>query len=123
MKTQTNENQILELIGTHPAYLASESIVPKPVFGCIVAIVEIFDVVKSEHFCINENGSELGILNSKMQIGLTEEEWNFGNYTLGRWIYRTRNLRRLKTPILAKGLQCVGWTLPADIEAKVRAQL
>ena len=47
----------------------------------------------------------------------------FGNYGFNRWIYRTRNLRRLKTPVPAKGMQCVGWTVPPDVEAKVLAQL
>lgn len=84
-------------------------------FGCIVAVVDLWDVQPSESFGIKGHAGGL--------IELTDEEYAFGNYTRGRWIYRTRNLRRLKIPIMCKGFQCVGWTLPETIEAEVRKQL
>jgi len=86
-------------------------------FGCIVAVVEIWDVQPSEAFTFQ------GMDKMFLQIPLTSEEKVFGNYAPGRFIYRTRNLRRLKTPVPCRGFQCVGWTVPADVEAKIKLQL
>ncbi len=90
-------------------------------FGCIVAVVEIWDVQPSEQFLVED--SETARLNPGNRIVISSEEFRFGNYSPGRFIYCTRNLRRLRDPVPAKGMQCVGWTLPPDVEAKVRAQL
>ena len=84
--------------------------------GCIVAVVELWDVQPSEKFIVEAPPRADRIVISK-------EEFAFGNYTDGRWIYRTRNLRRLAEPIPCRGLQCVGWTVPADIAEKVNAQI
>ncbi len=86
-------------------------------FGCIVAVVDLWDVQPSKHF------KSQGTMVWTGDIEISAEELSFGNYASGRWIYRTRNLRRLTTPIPCKGFQCVGWTVPPEIEAQVRAQL
>lgn len=83
--------------------------------GCILAVVELWDVQPSEMFVVVEE--------RKPYITISEDEFKFGNYLRGRWIYRTRNLRRLKTPVACRGAQSIGWTVPPDVEAKVRAQL
>ena len=44
-------------------------------------------------------------------------------YGFNRWIYRTRNVRRLAVPVPCRGAQSIGWTVPPDVEAKVRSQL
>lgn len=85
-------------------------------YGCIIAVVDLWDVQPSEQFFTNP-------MHAGRQFRISQEEYAFGNYSDGRWIYRTRNLRRLKTPIPCKGFQCVGWTVPPDVEAKVKAQL
>ena len=84
--------------------------------GCILAVVELWDVQPSHKFLINPKNNS-GFFN------LTEDEYAFGNYSIGCWIYRTRNLRRLKNPVPCRGAQSIGWTVPPDVEAKVRAQL
>jgi len=86
--------------------------------GCIIAVVELWDVQPSENFQVSEFAS----LRSN-EIEISSEEWGFGNYAHGRWIYRTRNLRRLETPVPCRGYQSIGWTVPPDEEVKVRAQL
>lgn len=88
-------------------------------FGCIIAIVDLFDVQPAEHFTdatTNPNWKP-------GMICLNSEEIVFGDYTAGRWIYQTRNLRRLKTPIPCKGFQCIGWTVPEEIEKQIKSQL
>lgn len=84
-------------------------------YSCIIAIVELWDVLPSEDFS-NETFDD-------GKIGLSYEEYLFGNYAPGRYIYRTRNLRCLKNPVPCRGFQCIGWTVPPEIEAKVIAEL
>lgn len=105
------------------AYEAMERRGIKPAlhWGCIVAVVEFWDVQPSENFLCE--GGETATLSPGNRIVISSEEFSFGNYQSGRWIYRTRNLRRLKVPVKASGLQCVGWTVQADIEGKVNEQL
>jgi hypothetical protein len=83
-------------------------------FGCIVAVVDLWDDQPSENFILSNL--------PKGDFQICEEEWSLGNYAPGRRIYRTRNLRRLKTPIPCKGFQCVGWTVPPEVEKLVREQ-
>ena len=103
----------------------SRGIVPQPVFGCIVAVVDLWDVQPSEKFFRGSlfNRGQHAELVQAGRIPLFDEELMFGNYAPGRFIYRTRNLRRLATPVPCRGFQCVGWTAPPDIAAKVQAQL
>lgn len=84
-------------------------------FGSIIAVVEIYEVQPSSIFATPQNPYG--------KISLTAEELAFGNYTPGRYVYLTRNLRRLKTPVPCRGFQCVGWTVPDDVAAQVEAQL
>jgi hypothetical protein len=93
--------------------------------GHIVAVAEIWEVRSADDFFRESlwNAAECESLVKQGMVGLTDEELSFGNYTPFRWIYRTRNLRRLKTPVKASGLQCVGWTVPESIAALVQAQL
>ena len=95
----------------------SRGIVPQPVFGCIVAVVDLWDVQPSKLF--KTKGSMIW----PGEFEVSEEELQFGNYDSGRWIYRTRNLRRLTIPVPCRGFQSIGWTVPPEVEAKVRAQL
>jgi len=86
--------------------------------GCIIAVVDLWDVQPAEKF---------GTIKTSERdfIQLSEEEFLFGNYNggCGRWIFRTRNLRRLTKPVPTRGYQSIGWTVPPDVEAKVREQL
>ena len=82
--------------------------------GCIIAVVDLWDVQPSEKFYVEPATTD--------PFCITEEEFGFGNYMAGRFIFRTRNLRRLKTPVPCRGFQSIGWTVPPEVEAKVRAQ-
>ena len=89
-------------------------IVPTPAsMGCILAVVELYDCMASENFSIYGNRG----------FKITEEEFIFGNYSPGRFVYLTRNLRRLKQPVHCRGAQPIGWTVPPEIEQQVRQQL
>jgi hypothetical protein len=71
--------------------------------GCIVAVVDLWDVQPAEKF-------DTFRTNDKELIPITKEEFMFGNYNggCGRWIYRMRSLRRLTTPIPTRGYQSIG---------------
>lgn len=86
--------------------------------GQIICLVDIYQVRFSEDFVRHD----LADVPAGM-VHLPDEESYFGDYSPGRFIYRTRNLRVLKEPVPARGMQCVGWTVPEDIEKQVRAQL
>lgn len=74
-------------------------------FGCVVCVVDLCDVVKTEH-C----------------VGITDEERSHGDYTRFRFAWITENCKRLLTPVPVIGRQGL-FNLPPDVEAKVRAQL
>lgn len=86
-------------------------------WGCIVAVVELYDVLPAGRFAGGHQLIEEDL------IPLTTEERQFGDYRLGRWVYRTRGVRRLQTPVPCRGYQCIGWTVPPDVEAQVWEQL
>ncbi len=88
--------------------------------GCILAVVDLFDVRPASDFCREVLPGQLII--EDWQI-LSSEEAAFGNYSDGRFIYRTRNLRRLARPVPCRGAQAIGWTVPAYAEEQVRKQL
>ena len=81
---------------------------PDPVYlGCIIAVVNLYDVQPAERVYPTSSAEELA----------------FGNYLCGRWIYLTHTVRRLAKPVPCRGSQAIGWTVPANVEALVRAQL
>ena len=81
---------------------------PSPdTLGCIVAVVNLYDVQPAERVYPTSSAEELA----------------FGNYLCGRWIYLTHSVRRLAKPVPCRGYQSIGWTVPPDVEAKVREQL
>jgi hypothetical protein len=86
-------------------------------FGCIVAVTELYDVLPADRFAGGHQLIEEAL------IPLNAEERRFGDYRLGRWVYRTRGVRRLQTPVPCRGFQCIGWTVPPNVEALVREQL
>lgn len=77
-----------------------------PPLGAIVAVVDIFDIRRTE----------------LLAEELAKSELDWGNYGPGRWGWITENVRRLADPVPCRGYQAI-WTLPDDVEAKVRAQL
>lgn len=78
-------------------------------FGAIVAVVELYGCYPTEH------------LKSKYPDLLLREE-HFGDFSESRYGWLTRNPRKLKTPVPARGFQSF-WDLPSDIDQQVRAQL
>jgi hypothetical protein len=81
---------------------------PSPdTLGCLVAVVNLYDVQPAERVYPTSSAEELA----------------FGNYLCGRWIYLTHTVRRLAKPVPCRGYQSIGWTVPPDVEAKVREQL
>lgn len=58
-------------------------------YGAIIAVVELVDCISS----------------SKALIGLPAAEIAFGDYSMGRWAWITRNLRVINPPIPYRGRQ------------------
>jgi hypothetical protein len=83
--------------------------------GKVVAVVEIVDCVPTPGELFNSPGSVVA-------LGVNKQEFAFGNYAPGRFIFRLANVRRLRDPVPCVGARMF-WTLPADVEAAVRAQL
>lgn len=68
--------------------------------GCIVAIVELYGCVQI--------GPDLSAIPPEMK--------HWGIYTPGRWVWSLGKIRRLATPIPARGQQGFwDWTPPADL--------
>ena len=61
-------------------------------FGHAVAIVELYSISRAEAF-------------SKGILPISEREADLGNYGPGRFVWQTRNLRRLVKPVPVKGKQ------------------
>lgn len=66
----------------------------------VLAVVELYDCAPTEEL----------------------EVTPYGNYSLGRFGWMTRNARKLETPVRCAGRQGF-FFLPADVEAEVRKQL
>ncbi len=76
--------------------------------GVVVCVVRVFACYESQSDYV------------KRMCGHVERM--FGDYSFGRFIYFTDNLRRLRTPIPVTGRQGL-FNLPSDVEAKVMEQL
>lgn len=87
---------------------AAEDLLP---LGAIIAVATIGGIYPT---------GSLFSLNSLPDTATHEEE--FGDYSPGRFAWELRGVRRLKEPVPCKGALSL-WEIPADIEAKVRAQL
>ena len=88
-------------------------------FGCIVAVVDLYDVQPTDRL----HDDPKARLNMGLPAADADAELQFGEYERGRFFYRTHILRRLIYPVPCRGYQSIGWTVPADVEAKVREQL
>jgi hypothetical protein len=60
--------------------------------GCAICVVELMDCIRSD--CFGPAG-----------LPLPSREAALGNYSIGRWVWRTKNLRILKEPIPIIGRQ------------------
>lgn len=93
-KMEFEEWRISEVISAHhPEW--------QPVYGCVLCVVELFQCVQSQAFLSG-------------MLPLSDLEQCLGNYTYGRWIWRTKNIRRLKTPMPIIGHQGL-WNLPLEV--------
>jgi activating signal cointegrator 1 len=70
-------------------------------YGFALCVVELYDMVKSEEF-------------SDGRRTLEPKEAELGNYSAGRWIWMTRNLRLLDGPVPVVGRQQL-FELPDDM--------
>jgi len=80
--------------------------------GAIVAVADLVDCFSTD---------PTNPLNEMMRR-LREPEFSFGNYSPGRFGFVTTNLRRLATPVPARGALQI-WTVPPDIARQVEEQL
>lgn len=78
-------------------------------YGCAICIVELMDCVPS------------AIFHGERSISLPFREVALGDYTIGRWVWRTHNLRPLKEPVPIKGHQGL-WIPSPEEQEKIYAQ-
>lgn len=81
--------------------------------GAIVAVCELIDDI--------DLTNELEHVPGEFQIG--RFEGFFGQYGPGRRGYLLTNIRPLVTPVLCRGMQAMPFTVPLDVELRVREQL
>jgi len=91
--------------GTHRDVEALYKSLP---FGAVVCVVEKTGCISTN----DDNGEDRS---------LTALEVKLGDYSANRFYYPTRNLRRLKVPVIVSGSQGV-WELPSHIENLVQDQ-
>ena len=68
--------------------------------GQIVAVVDVVGCIRTD--CMTNNTGRL-VQQAWHGVEAAPHEADFGDYTAGRFAWVTRNVRRLKKPILAKG--------------------
>lgn len=83
----------------------------EPQYGKALCVVRIFDCLPSAAF-----HSEA----APFQIGLTEAA--LGNYEVGRWVWGTVDLRRLRNPVPIVGRQGL-WNLEPTIAEQIEREL
>ena len=76
-----------------------------PTYGSVLCIVEIYDCV--------------GTLSIQ---GISQWEARLGNYTPGRFAWRTRSVRKLREPLPIKGQQGL-WELTPSVVAEIVSRL
>lgn len=106
-------------------------IIPLPL-GAIVAVVEVVGYIDVDEMERLADGMIAALKQPWLGVKPAEHEHDFGNYSDGRTVIVTRNLRRLRAPVpvmhMEKGKTRPGgalgiFTLPPATEAAVRAQL
>jgi hypothetical protein len=81
-------------------------------FGCIIAMVDLYDCQK----IINKNES-FNFVNSLLPEG---DEYSFGDYNIGRYMWLLRNIRRIES-IRFRGNQGL-FNVPNEIIKKLKLQ-
>ena len=84
-------------------------------YGCALCVVELYEVRPTAHFATQTVAADSLIM-------LEESEASLGDYTPGRFAWRTRNCRMLKQPVPLRGYQGI-WNLDAQTEAAIKAVL
>lgn len=79
-------------------------------YGCVVCVVRVVECVPTRMF--GPDGSRR----------LSDEEFELGNYALGRFAWVTEDCRRLARPVPVVGRQGL-FELPPEVERAVRAQI
>lgn len=91
--------------------------VSQPLYsGYVLCVVELYDCVPTSEFHMNPQTG------TPAKRSLSQAEWDFGNYEPGRYAWLTKNRVRLNARVRVIGRQRL-FNLPAEVEAKVQAQL
>ena len=77
--------------------------------GAVVCVADLYDVWTTEFI-------------TNLRQPIASADILLGDYSPGRFAFALRNVRKLKEPVEARGFQML-WTVPPDVEARVRAQL
>ncbi len=85
--------------------------------GHVIAVAELVDVTR-----VQGTVPDMSWLGFPEWPKPAEHEASFGDYTAGRFAWALTNVRRLSTPIAAKGMLGL-WPLPDDVQEAVTQQL
>lgn len=79
--------------------------------GCVLAIAELVDCVK-----VIEADDRVVRMDRGYDVIVGSKEYEFGDYSLGRYIWILENIHRLPDPVPAKGAQRIWeWSPPAEV--------
>ena len=79
-------------------------------YGCALCIVELYDCVPTALF------------HGATPLKISQAESDLGDYTPGRFAWRTRNCRPLRNPVPTRGYQGL-WNLDEQTAAAIKAVL
>jgi hypothetical protein len=108
-----------------PAFRYALRNVPAPlVHGCIIAVVDLAEVVRTEDLLGQLDMFEQGQL-AAVAMPLPDDfyqQLHFGNFGPNRFAWRLGNVRALKEPIAVTGARMLWeWDAPADLEERLAA--
>jgi hypothetical protein len=119
----------MDLCYQEPFYSALEPHIDKRILlienalplGCIVAVCDLVDVVRINDTLMARDTimRHLGLTFDPVNVPRYKQEYEFGDYTPGRWMLLLRNIVALDKPIPAKGkLGLWNWEAPGDWAGK-----
>lgn len=88
--------------------------------GVALCVVELFDVIPSDQ-CV-KGSFDSGKISFENKMIVNQAEWAAGDYSLGRHIWVTRNLRLLRPPVPVTGRQMI-FELPNQVVRAIERQL
>lgn len=100
-------------------HLPNDQLIP---LGCFVAVAELYDIQTAEEYAAEVKLRLSHPAWDGQKRKLIRDELEIGDYSSGRFVWRLRNVRRLKAPVMASGMQGL-WTPTKEQQQQIEQQL